>query len=185
MLLPTLILFFLTLAQAAPSFNFLGIRNLSPADSRRIPSPVQATPVMASSAPECTHGAPASQQGPNATAYPIDGYTKVIPLDNATVSYGVRREWEGSHYVSGPHYLGAGHLTDPYAAFKCQYTCNAEDSCRAYFIQYVSVNTEDEHAECTLYDALLQPEMLVAIANTTIGGGGYDKLCNGTTSELV
>jgi hypothetical protein len=104
-MLPTLPFFFLTLAHAAPSFNLnlLGTRTPSAPDSRRIPSPVQATPVLASSPPECTVGVPALQQGPNTTVYPIDGYTKVVPRGNETVSYGVWNEWDGLHYVSGPH----------------------------------------------------------------------------------
>ncbi|KAK0652027.1 hypothetical protein B0T16DRAFT_346113 [Cercophora newfieldiana] len=107
---------------------------------------------------------------------PIVGYTKVVPVENYT-SYEVEGRWGGDHFVSGPHYLGYSHKTDPEAAFKCQYVCNADESCRAYFVQYVAVNTEDEHAECTLYDALISSAIFLPASNATIGGGAYDKLC--------
>jgi len=66
---------------------------------------------------------------------------------------------------------------DPLAAFECQYTCNGDDNCRAYFVLYgwfpknfvlvscerksvmlismgwaVDVDTDQEYAGCTLYD---------------------------------
>ena len=28
------------------------------------------------------------------------------------------------------------HKSDPYGAFKCQYTCNAAENCNAYFVWY-------------------------------------------------
>ncbi|KAK4453675.1 hypothetical protein QBC34DRAFT_475606 [Podospora aff. communis PSN243] len=179
MIFPTLLFFFLAVAHAMPPFNLnniLAVRNTPPAVDfhHRIPSPVRPTAVLASPSPECTVGAPATST--NAPNYPIDGFTKVLPRENETVSYGVEKEWDGEHYVSG-HYVGGGHLSEPYAAFKCQYSCNNEDRCQAYFIQYVDVNTDDEHAQCTLYNALIHPEVLVAAPNTTIGGGGYDRLC--------
>jgi hypothetical protein len=32
--------------------------------------------------------------------------------------------------------MGFTHQSDPYGPFKCQYTCNAEDRCAAYFVSY-------------------------------------------------
>ncbi len=32
--------------------------------------------------------------------------------------------------------MGFTHKTDPYGPFKCQYTCDADANCNAYFVWY-------------------------------------------------
>ena len=36
------------------------------------------------------------------------------------------------------------HKSDPYGPFKCQYTCNADHSCNAYFVWYGEYNLSQE-----------------------------------------
>lgn len=33
-------------------------------------------------------------------------------------------------------YMAFTYKSDPYGAFKCQYTCNAAENCNAYFVWY-------------------------------------------------
>lgn len=33
-------------------------------------------------------------------------------------------------------YMASTHNSDPYSAFECQFTCNANDHCTAYFVWY-------------------------------------------------
>jgi hypothetical protein len=50
---------------------------------------------------------------------------------------------------TGCQVMGFTHNSDPYGPFKCQYTCNAEDSCSAYFAWY---------GECSLPARLPPPK---------------------------
>ena len=71
--------------------------------------------------------------------------------------------------------MSFSHKSDPYGPFKCQYTCNADASCNAYFVWYgkciiypvvrriwaaadnslaENVGTDDEYLNCVLFDAM-------------------------------
>ncbi|KAK0719870.1 hypothetical protein B0H67DRAFT_483272 [Lasiosphaeris hirsuta] len=136
-------------------------------------SHIQRTMTSAVLAATCTNGVPASKQHP--ADYPIDHYTLVKPAANWT-SYVVRKEWYDQHLVSGPHYMAFSHTSDPYGAFKCQYTCNAATKCISYFVSYEEVGTGTEHLSCVLFDAILHLSEFELSADN-IGAGGYDKLC--------
>ncbi|KAK3939571.1 hypothetical protein QBC46DRAFT_262989 [Diplogelasinospora grovesii] len=135
------------------------------------------------SSSSCVHGAPASSVTPDAgTGWPIDSYTYIRPTNNNTANwtfYGVEQTFYSQHLISGPHYMGLTHATDPYGAFKCQYTCNADAKCVSYFVSYEKVGTNEEHMNCILFDAIIGPENFVKLGDnsTTIGAGGYDRLC--------
>lgn len=44
-------------------------------------------------------------------------------------------------------------MTD-YAEFKCQFSCNSDVGCVAFFGRYVNVDTEQEMFECMSFKAL-------------------------------
>ncbi|KAG7289430.1 hypothetical protein NEMBOFW57_005801 [Staphylotrichum longicolle] len=92
-------------------------------------------------------------------------------------SYAVKQDWHDDHFVSGPHIMSFNHKSDPYGPFKCQYTCNADASCNAYFVWYENVDTDDEHLNCVLFDAII-PRSVFVETNGTITSGAYDRLCN-------
>ncbi|KAK4114868.1 hypothetical protein N656DRAFT_843564 [Canariomyces notabilis] len=123
----------------------------------------------------CTQGLPASAQHPDSD-YPIDNYTVVTPAQHWS-SYTLRQDWYDEHYLSGPHYMPFTHASDPYGAFKCQYTCNAAENCNSYFVWYEKVGTPDEHLSCVLFDAIITPSIFVE-AEGTIATGAYDRLCD-------
>ncbi|KAK3325347.1 hypothetical protein B0H66DRAFT_119680 [Apodospora peruviana] len=120
----------------------------------------------------CTSGLPAAKQHPQ---YPINDFTYVAPRTNWT-SYSIDQDWYKQHFVSGPHYISVSQGSDPYGAFKCQYTCNAADNCNSYFVYYENVGKSDEHLNCVLFDAIIEPSAFVP-SSGTMGAGGYDRLC--------
>ncbi|KAK4192959.1 hypothetical protein QBC35DRAFT_160595 [Podospora australis] len=135
---------------------------------------VTALPPRAPSATttSCTTGAPASK---HSSKFPIKDFTKVVPACNWT-SYAVGGEWYDAHFISGPHYMAFSHTSDPFGAFKCQYTCNAAENCNSFFVWYENVNTDAEHMNCVLFNAVV-PESAFVPANSIISGGAYDRLC--------
>ncbi|KAH6626790.1 hypothetical protein B0J18DRAFT_150323 [Chaetomium sp. MPI-SDFR-AT-0129] len=159
-----------SMAMAAPRFD----RTIKELALRRSTAPVQATPTSSGAAATCTNGIPASNQHP---AYPINDYTIVTPVAADWTSYTVSRDWYDDHYVSGPHIMFFSHKSDPYGPFKCQYTCNGEDKCTAYFVWYDNINTNDERMNCVLFDSIIPTNVFVP-ANGTIASGAYDKLCS-------
>ncbi|KAK3897987.1 hypothetical protein C8A05DRAFT_47570 [Staphylotrichum tortipilum] len=179
MKLTTLLALLLPAALAAPSNPLKNI--LNEVMHRRIPSPIQASPTRAATAAPaaCTNGLPASKQHPGGGGgYSITNYTQVTPAaaGEGWTSYAVAGGWYGDHFVSGPHVMGYTHKTEPYGPFKCQYTCNADASCSAYFVWYENVGTEDEHLNCVLFDAVIPASAFVE-TNGTITSGAYDKIC--------
>ncbi|KAL2256606.1 hypothetical protein VTK26DRAFT_1420 [Humicola hyalothermophila] len=136
---------------------------------------VSGTPTHDAMAAVCTTGMPASKQV-TAAEYPITNYTVITPTENWN-SYAVQKEWSDKHFVSGPHYMAFTHKSDPYGAFKCQYTCNAAENCNAYFVWYEDVGTDNEHLNCVLFNAVI-PQSVFVETNGTLATGAYDKLCD-------
>ncbi|KAL2142582.1 hypothetical protein VTI28DRAFT_1028 [Corynascus sepedonium] len=126
----------------------------------------------------CTNGTPASKQHP--AGYPINNYTMVTPDAKNWTSYAVADHWYGKHFVSGPHILSLTHKSDPYGPFKCQFKCNAEDGCNAYFVWYDGIGTDHEHLNCVLFDAVVHPSVFVE-SSGTITSGVYDRLCSSSS----
>lgn len=62
---------------------------------------ILATPTRDTLASACTNGLPASKQHP--AAYPIDDYTVITPDDSNWISYALKQNWYGDHFISGPH----------------------------------------------------------------------------------
>jgi len=150
-------IFTLGVVAAPPVFAPADALTADGAPIRRIPTPVKVSKTQPRDA-RCTDGVPASEQ--HHSDYPIRGYTKIEP-QASMVSYEVRKDWYDAHWVSGPHvsssfsvlsshlcccwlgwwlthrkYMASTHSSDPYSAFECQFTCNANDSCTAYFVWY-------------------------------------------------
>ncbi|KAK4159123.1 hypothetical protein QBC43DRAFT_182086, partial [Cladorrhinum sp. PSN259] len=125
----------------------------------------------------CTTGASASEQHPS--EYPINDYTNIVPLENWE-SYSVKSAWYNAHYISGPHFMGFKHEEGEFGAFKCQYTCNAAGNCNSFFIWYDNPDTEEEHMNCVLFDAVV-PETEFSLSNGTYTEGAYDRLCKGAS----
>ncbi|KAK4127967.1 hypothetical protein N657DRAFT_236854 [Parathielavia appendiculata] len=142
---------------------------------RRTPAPIQGSPTRDAMASACTNGTPASKQHP--AGYPINNYTVVTPDGNSMTSYTITEDWYGDHFVSGPHIMNFNHKSDPYGPFKCQYTCNANGNCNAYFVWYEDVGTDHEHLKCVLFDAIIPPSVFVEVTGT-IASGAYDRLCD-------
>ncbi|KAJ4411282.1 hypothetical protein N0V85_003852 [Neurospora sp. IMI 360204] len=133
-----------------------------------------ATPLPGSSSDSgkkatCINGPPATGSSPG--SLPIADYSLVAPASNLNwTSYTVKKSWWDEHYLSGPHYMPYTHHTDPYGAFKCQYTCNAAgDKCKSYFLCIRAWNSID-------------PSIFVPGGNGTVGAGGYDRRCQGSTA---
>ncbi|KAK4100121.1 hypothetical protein N658DRAFT_428420 [Parathielavia hyrcaniae] len=143
---------------------------------RRTPAPIQGSPTRDASASACTNGTPASKQHP--ASYPINNYTVVTPDGDHLTSYAVADDWYGDHFLSGPHVMNFNHKSDPYGPYKCQYTCNANDNCNAYFVWYEDVGTDREHLKCVLFDAIIRPSVFVEVSGTIIASGAYDRICD-------
>ncbi|KAK0754729.1 hypothetical protein B0T18DRAFT_425076 [Schizothecium vesticola] len=146
-----------------------------------------ATTTSLAASPTCTTGPPASQPedkkfqyaGTDSSTGVITTYTLVRPMDATGAGYSVYGEWYTEHLVSGPHWMGYTHASDPYGPSQCQYLCNAaEEKCAAFFAWYEEVDTEAEHMNCVLFDALITPDMFVFNSNNTIASGGYDRICH-------
>jgi len=118
-----------------------------------ISSPIPPSETNDDVAALCTDGVSATKQN-SAGGYPINNYTVVTPGMNWT-SYTVDGDWYHKHYVSGPHvryslplyitldlalilkqYMTFTHASDPFGAFKCQFTCNADSKCASFFVWY-------------------------------------------------
>ncbi|AEO56738.1 hypothetical protein MYCTH_100435 [Thermothelomyces thermophilus ATCC 42464] len=160
------------MALAAPSRSDNLVKH---AIHRRNHAEIPATSTRDAPASACTNGMPASKQHP--AGYPIDDYTLVTPDSKNWTSYAVAKDWYSDHFVSGPHAMSFSHESDPYGPFKCQYTCNAEPNCNAYFAWYENIETNNEHINCVLFDAVI-PTSIFVEANGTIASGAYDRLCN-------
>ncbi|KAK3297220.1 uncharacterized protein B0H64DRAFT_372610 [Chaetomium fimeti] len=141
----------------------------------RVTDPILATPTRDAMPSVCTNGMPASKQHP--AGYPINDYTVVTPGDSNWTSYEVKQDWYNDHFVSGPHIMSFTHQSEPYGPFKCQYTCNSDDSCAAYFVWYANVGTDNEHLNCVLFDAVIPTSAFIETTGT-IASGAYDKLCD-------
>ncbi|KAH6641397.1 hypothetical protein F5144DRAFT_600034 [Chaetomium tenue] len=137
------------------------------------PAAISATRTRDAMASVCTNGVPASKQYPS---YPIYDYTLVTPGDNLT-SYKINQDWYSEHFVSGPHIMSFTHQSDPYGPFKCQYSCNADVKCAAYFVWYGNAGTNNEHLSCVLFDAVIPTSAFVKTQGVT-ASGAYDKLCS-------
>ncbi|KAM7201888.1 hypothetical protein V8F33_003164, partial [Rhypophila sp. PSN 637] len=120
----------------------------------------------------CTDGVPATQLHPE---FPIDGFTLVLPAVNLT-SYAINKDWYNAHFVSGPHYIAAPTGSDPYGAFKCQYTCNAAERCSSFFVWHDQPGTSNDRSSCVLFDAVLPPSVFEPSTGTMVAGG-YDRIC--------
>ncbi|KAJ4302079.1 hypothetical protein N0V88_002215 [Collariella sp. IMI 366227] len=145
--------------------------------------PFQATATREAMAAACTNGLPASKQHVAAAAanYPINNYTVVTPEEVGIMgwtSYGINQDWAAEHFLSGPHVMSFTHKSDPYGPFKCQYTCNANENCNAYFVSYENVGTDDEHLNCVLFDAVVPPSVFVQTNDGSLAKGAYDRLCD-------
>ncbi|KAK0727426.1 hypothetical protein B0T26DRAFT_636032 [Lasiosphaeria miniovina] len=121
----------------------------------------------------CTTGPSASEQRPD--GFPINDFTYIKPAED-WVSYAVKPDWYADQFVSGPHYMSYNHESDPFGAFKCQFTCNSAADCNSFFVWYAEIGTTEEHLNCVLFDAVIDASAFV-LSNGTIGGGGYDRLC--------
>jgi len=170
-----LVVTFAVMALAAPSRSDNTVKSVL---HRRIPAPILATPTRDVLPSACTNGLPASEQHP--AVYPINDYTVVTPDANNWTSYALKKDWYNEHFISGPHVMSFGHQSDPYGPFKCQYTCNGEASCNAYFVWYESIGTSNEHLNCVLFDAVIPPSVFIQ-TNGTITSGAYDRLCDHST----
>ncbi|KAL2130736.1 hypothetical protein VTI74DRAFT_6000 [Chaetomium olivicolor] len=164
---------FALLATAAPP----------PADIFERGVSLQATATRGAMAAACTNGLPASKQHAAAVAanYPITNYTVVTPEEVGIMgwtSYTVDQGWAGEHFLSGPHVMSFTHKSDPYGPFKCQYTCNANENCSAYFVWYENVGTDNEHLNCVLFDAVVPPSVFVQTNDGSLAKGAYDRLCD-------
>ncbi|KAL2162844.1 hypothetical protein VTH06DRAFT_6680 [Thermothelomyces fergusii] len=142
---------------------------------RRDDAELPGTSTRDAPASACTHGMPASEQ--HSAGYPIEGYTLVTPDSKNWTSYAVAEGWYNDHFVSGPHVMSLGHESDPYGPFKCQYVCNAEPSCNAYFAWYENIETDNEHLNCVLFDAVIPASVFVEV-DGVIASGAYDRLCH-------
>ncbi|KAK3493967.1 hypothetical protein B0T13DRAFT_323713 [Neurospora crassa] len=133
-------------------------------------------------AKSCVNGPPATDSSPG--SLPIADYSLVAPAASLNwTSYTVKKSWWDKHFLSGPHYMPYTHHTDPYGAFKCQYTCNAAgDKCKSYFLWYTDINNANEHINCVLFDDIIDPSIFVLGGNSTIGAGGYDRRCQSSTA---
>ncbi|KAK1826779.1 hypothetical protein QBC39DRAFT_316173 [Podospora conica] len=155
-------------------------------------TPILALPqVTASSSlaasPTCTTGPPASQQQEPEKKFRsprtddgygvITNYTLIQPMETTGAGYSVDGEWYTEHLVSGPHWMGYKYASEPYGPSQCQYLCNAAEECAAFFAWYEEVETESEHMNCVLFDALITPDMFVFNTNNTIASGGYNRIC--------
>jgi len=140
-----------------------------------ISSPIPPSETNDDVAALCTDGVSATKQN-SAGGYPINNYTVVTPGMNWT-SYTVDGDWYHKHYVSGPHYMTFTHASDPFGAFKCQFTCNADSKCASFFVWYEDIGTEDEHLNCVLFDAIIPASAFVKTEGI-ISTGAYDRLCD-------
>ncbi|CCC10709.1 hypothetical protein SMACR_04452 [Sordaria macrospora] len=168
----------------APSSMLNTLTILLSATAALFTAGADATPLPSSNtgtkAKTCVNGPPATGSSPG--SLPIADYSLVAPAGNLNwTSYTVKKSWWDEHYLSGPHYMPYSHHTDPYGAFKCQYTCNAAgDKCKSYFLWYTDVNGSNEHINCVLFDDIIDQSIFVPGTNATIGAGGYDRRCQGS-----
>ncbi|KAK1770385.1 hypothetical protein QBC33DRAFT_555869 [Phialemonium atrogriseum] len=129
-------------------------------------------------ASRCVDGTPASL--PTDGGWPID-YAEVSLDPDLLLHYTVAGSWYADHYISSTT-ISIGPGNDLYAAFKCQFVCNAAPDCVSYFGKYVDFGSGTQNYQCTLFDDLLEPSVFVS-DNGTVPGGGFNKLCDALPSS--
>ncbi|KAK0674176.1 hypothetical protein QBC41DRAFT_213915 [Cercophora samala] len=133
----------------------------------------------------CTTGPAASAN--DESGFDIKDYTLVVPSSssssssrsNTTAAYEVEKTWYKEHFVSGPHWFGYSPSEGQFGAWKCQFTCNAEEQCNGYFVWFeVDGKGEGRTMKCNLFDAVIPRSALVPTnATGIIAGGAYDRIC--------
>ncbi|KAL1882675.1 hypothetical protein VTK73DRAFT_1587 [Phialemonium thermophilum] len=157
----------------------LWVAGTAPVTGSAIPTKVSTDRSIQPLTPPCVNGTPAAQAGNN--SWPID-YAPVGLAGSDAGNYTVSQGWYNKHVISST-YVGVGPGNDQYAAFKCQYVCNAAANCASYFGKYVDDGNGDSHYECILFDDLLDASIFV-LDSDTMPGGGYNRLCNATREGL-